>query len=373
MKARTKWIVIAVIVIAFAGYGAYLKTQNEANGLQQKEIRIGVIAPLTGNFALQGERIRNGMELAREELLQNNISIKIIYEDACIAKDTIPAFTKLTESDNVSMIGGSFCLAGFVPLIPMAQQKNIIMFNTAKNPSIVLNKSIVFSTNLAIEQDSEFQARFAADNISAKTSVIIYYTTPFGQDFAKYIPIYFEQYGGKILSSQQVELSATDFRTELTKIKELKPDVIFAVHLSNSLGNLIKEARELGINSTIISNSEAEDPSVIAAAGDASEGFVISSSEPEVKSAAAIEFESKYKERFNDSPNPIASNAYDSLKIQALVYEKCNGLTECMKKELHKISGYEGASGTITIREDGSSYKPLLMKIVRNGTFVRYP
>src|SRR3989338_4224548 len=100
MKARTKWIVIAVIVIAFAGYGAYLKTQNEANGLQQKEIRIGVIAPLPGNFALQGERIRNGMELAREELLQNNISIKIIYEDACIAKDTIPAFTKLTESDN---------------------------------------------------------------------------------------------------------------------------------------------------------------------------------------------------------------------------------------------------------------------------------
>lgn len=338
----------------------------------QKEIKIGVIAPFTGSFAIQGERIRNGMEIAKDELSQNNISVKLIYEDACVAKDTVPAFTKLTESDNVSMIGASFCLAGFVPLIPLAQEKNIIMFNTAKNPSTVLNKSIVFSTNLAIQEDSEFQARFAAKNISAKTAAIIYYATPFGQDFAKYIPIYFEQYDGKMVSSQQVELSATDFRTELTKIKDLKPDVIFAVHLGNPLGNMIREARELGINSTIISNSEAEDPNVVQAAGSAAEGFIISSSEPLVKSPTIQNFERKYIERFKELPNPIASNAYDALKIEVNAYQKCNGQTECMKTELHKIKDYEGASGIITISKDGSSFKPLQIKIVRNGTFVRY-
>lgn len=366
-----KWMILfdtIAVIIAVSAVFLFIQAYNQMS--PQNEIKIGVIAPFSGNYALQGERIRNGLELAEEDLTSQNISVKLLYEDGCTASQTVPAFRKLVESDGIKILGASFCLVGFTPLLPIAEENNIIMFNTAKNPSTILNRSYVFSTNLAISEDSEFQARYAADK-GEKTGAIVYYATPFGQDFAKFIPQYFEQHGGRMLVSESVELSAADFRTELAKIKDADPDVIFVVHLSNSLGNFIRQARELGINATIISNSEAEDPSVITAAGTASEGFVVSTSEPVNKTQKLMDFESKYMNRFGVFPDPLAMNAYDSLTIQAITYKKCNGNADCIKAELHKIKNYDGVSGTITISEDGSSSKPLLIKIVRNGTFVR--
>lgn len=367
-----KWMIaidLIIVIIAISAALLYAQAYQRTPESKGDEIKIGAIVPSTGNYALQGQRITNGLELAREDLLKQNISVRLIYEDGCAATQTVPAFRKLIE-DNISILGASFCLVGFEPLLPIAGENNILMFNTAKNPSTILNRSYVFSTNLAISEDSEFQARYARDN-GAKTAAIVYYATPFGQDFAKYIPEYFQQYGGRMLVTQQVELSAVDFRTELAKIKEVEPDVIFVVHLSNSLGNFIKQARELGITAKIISNSETEDPSVLAAAGSAAEGFIISTSEPLNKTKKIIDFENKYKQRFGVFPEPLAMNAYDSLSIQAMVFEKCSGSVDCMKTELHKIREYEGVSGTITIREDGSSSKPLSIKVVRDGKFVR--
>ncbi|MBI4171019.1 MAG: ABC transporter substrate-binding protein [Candidatus Aenigmarchaeota archaeon] len=137
-------------------------------------------------------------------------------------------------------------------------------------------------------------------------------------------------------------------------------------------GAFLKQARELGINATIISMSEAEDPNVLESAGNAAEGFIISSSEPAIKTDSIKRFEESYKNKFGRLPDVLAANAYDALHIQIAAYQKCLGGKECMKAELHKTSNYPGISGQITIQPDGSTSKPLILKIVRNGTFVRY-
>ena len=193
-----------------------------------------------------------------------------------------------------------------------------------------------------------------------------------GVDYGKYFKKYFQDYKGKIVSDQIVELSQVDFRTELTKIKSQNPDVIFIVQLAGSLGNFIKQTKELGIKSIVISNSEAEDPNMLKVAGESAEGFIILSAEPLEKTEAMLDFEKKYKEKFGDLPDDLAANAYDSLILQVIVYEKCKGDAECMKNELHKIKDYKGVSGVITIQADGSSLKPTMFKIIKNGTFVKY-
>ncbi len=374
----TKWMILfdaIVVIIAVSAAFLFVQSYNQQMTSQnQNEIKIGAIAPFTGSFALQGERIRNGMDLAKEEILRddNTKSINIIYEDACLPKDAVPAFRKLITADSISILGGSFCLIGFVPLITIAEENNIIIFNTAANPDMVLNNSAVFSTNIAIRDDAQNLARFARENLSAKSAAIIYYVTPFGQDYSKHFDLYFKEFGGNVVSNEQTDLSATDFRTELTKMKKSNPDVIFVVHLANPLGTLLKQARELGITSTIISMSEAEDPNVLSTAGNAADGFIISSSEPAIKTEKVKQFEEDYKKKFNTLPDVLAANAYDALKIQISVYETCKGETSCMKNELHKIKDYDGASGKITINPDGSTNKPFIIKIVRNGTFVRY-
>ena len=132
----------------------------------------------------------------------------------------------------------------------------------------------------------------------------------------------------------------------------------------------LKEARELGINSTILGNSESEDPNMLRVAGDAAEGYIISSSEPKEKTRKIAIFEKKYENEFGTLPDVLAANAYDSLMLQILSYEKCHGDSDCMIIELHKVKGYSGVSGMININQDGSTAKQNVFKIVKDKQFI---
>ena len=261
------WLVVIALVIVAALWISWGRQGGESEA-----IKIGVIAPQTGSFAIFGERIRNGIELARSDLgVEGQVSV--IYEDACQPKDAVSAAKKLIQVDNVAWIGGSFCLVGFVPVIPIAEEGGVLAFNTAANPDATLGHPYVFSTNKSIKADAKVLAEFAR-KLGAKTAASLFYVTPLGEDYGKYFKLYFEELGGKVVSSERVQLDATDFRTELTKIKSAHPDLIFVVHLAKPLGTFLKQARELGLTSTILSHSEAEDPNVLEVAGKAGRGYV---------------------------------------------------------------------------------------------------
>lgn len=369
---KTTKIIIGIIVILLVIWG--LISVNKNNQVSTDEpIKIGVIAPLTGNFAVLGERMKNGFELAKEDILKSGKieSIDLVIEDACQPAQAVSAAHKLIEIDKVHILGGSFCVVGFVPVVPIFEQAKILTFNTAPNPDSVLNKKYVISTNSSIKEKSEQIAQYAYEKLNAKTAAVIYYNTPLGQDYNKYLSETFKKFGGNILSSEVTLVDATDFRTPLTKIKSMNADVIFVVQLANPLGNLLKQAKELGVKSVIVGNSQNEDPTILQTAGIAAEGFTISSDEPFPKTDKINDFAKRYEEKFGQPADVFAANSYDALHLQIEAYLSCNGETECMLEKLHSIKNYPGVSGNITIREDGSASKPTIFKVVKNGQFVR--
>jgi len=214
-------------------------------------------------------------------------------------------------------------------------------------------------------------AEYAFNTLNAKTAAIIHLQSPFGEDYNKYISENFKTLGGKIVSQVGKAPNAQEFRTELTKIKQLNPDVIFVIHFGTPLGNIIKQAREIGITAPLIGDYESEDPTIIEYAGQAAEGFIFSSSDPLTETPKVVEFKQKYKQHHNLEADVVSSNAYDSLRLQISTYLKCKGLSDCMADELHHVKNYSGASGQITIDRDGSASKPTAFKIIKGGQFVR--
>ena len=337
------------------------------------EIKIGAIVPLTGTYTTLGNRIKNGMELAKYDIEKDdNITIKTYYEDVCAGKDAMNAIDKLINVDKIDILGASFCVVGLIPNVPILQKEKITSFTMTVTPDSLLNQPYVFTTNKAIKDDARDLANFARNKLHAKTAATAYFSTDLGIDYNKYFKQNFENSGGKVVSENMYELTDNDFRTELTKIKAANPDVIFVINLGANMGNFLKQAREMGINSTIISYVQTEDPNVLTAAGNAAEGFIISSSETQEKSNQTLDFQKRYKERFGSDPDVMAAISYDAMKLETFAYQKCNGDKDCIIKELHKIKNYEGVSGNITIQKDGSTTKPTIFKIVKNGKFVLY-
>src|SRR3989344_707996 len=223
MDKKVWWVLGAVVIL---GGGVYWYTSVKP--APATTLTIGVIAPLTGNFAGLGENMRAGFTLAEEELEQEGVieSIDIIIEDACQPQQAVSAVQKLITTDRIDILGGSFCVVGFVPVVPILEEAGIITFNTAPNPDDVLNKPYVVSTNSSIREKARQLGEFAATKLNGKTAAIIYYNTPLGKDYEKYFRASFEATGGAVISSEVTAVDATDFRTQLRKVKAADPDVL---------------------------------------------------------------------------------------------------------------------------------------------------
>ncbi|MBR9705146.1 ABC transporter substrate-binding protein [Candidatus Pacearchaeota archaeon] len=363
---------IAIIIFAAFGFMYFGNMSGKVVDGDKEEIRIGAIIPLTGTYSTLGIQIKNGMELAKINIeKEGNIKIKTYYEDVCLSKDAVNAVYKLINVDKIDVIGGSYCVIGLIPNVPILEKEKIIAFSTPVNPDNLLNHAYVFSTNKAIRDDSWDMADFSINKLYAKRAATIYFNTDLGMDYNKYFKEHFESLGGRIVSQNMYELSSMDFRSELTKIKNSNPDVILAINLGGNMGNLLKQAREMGLSIPIIGYVHSEDPNVLTAAGNAAEGFIVSSSETQEKSKLITDFQEKYRNQYGIEPDINAVNAYDAIKLEVFAYQKCSGDPDCMVEVLHNIKDYEGVSGNITIQEDGSTIKPTVFKIVKDGKFVR--
>ena len=368
---KTLWIIIALFVVVFVWLSAEREGGSSATGTMQ--IKIGAAIPLTGNYASIGENIKRGLDTAKRDIeaKDRSLSIELLYEDGCQPKDVTSALQKLIAVNNVKVIN-QFCAIGLVPSLEITEPKGVISVGIAANVGDVLGKQYYFSPNFAVKTNAGTIADFAINTLKAKKAAFIYYNTQFGKDYRKYIGERFTELGGQIVGDEMTPLDVLDFRTNLTKIKEGKPDVIFVTQLTGALGTVIKQTRDLGIQVPLIGNYQNEDPVVLSVAGAAAEGFIISSADPSILGKGDPNFKQEFEEQYNVQPDVFASNAYDALQLEVAAYASCKGDTACMKTELHKVSDYRGVSGTITIDENGIASKPTIFKIVKDGKFVQY-
>jgi branched-chain amino acid transport system substrate-binding protein len=367
-KIVTSIIIVVALIIIGLGYSK-TSTQQSMND----KVTFGALAPLTGQTSVLGERMRNGMELAKEDVVSQGIikNFSMQYEDACDGKSSTNAVEKLVNADKVKVISSAFCLFGEDVVVPTTEKEGVIFFNTAANPESLLNKQYAFSTNVAIRVDAYKMAEYAYNTLGARTAALIQLQTSFGESYRMNFTQKFEELGGKVLSADAKSPDATDFRTEAARVKTENPDLLLVIHFGSSLGNAVKQAREVGVKSIIMGDYESEDPTVLNLAGKAAEGMIISSSQPEVATAHVLDFQKRYMAKYGEMPDVLATNAYDAVMIQAQAYASCNGDTACMSKQIASIKDFAGVSGQITIDPaDHSVTKPTIFKVVKDGKFV---
>lgn len=369
MRKITNISIIVIFVIILTSISFY---QIKKDNSSVSDVTIGMLVPITGQLSLIGESMRNGIELAKADLISKGIvkNLTIIYEDACNEKSSLIAAQKLIDIDQVKIIGSSFCIFGQDAIMPLTEKKRIIVFNTAGNPEGLLNKRYGFSTNIAVPNEGKQIARYAFLIRGFRTAAVIHLDSSFGRSYRDSFSHQFAALGGKVLYTQPADPMSVDFRTALSVVKIKHPDVLFIAHFGTSLGYAVKQTRELGITSAIMGEYESEDSSLIRLARSATEGMIFSTPNPRLKTNKMIMFEKNYKGSFGSEPDVLARNAYDAVTLQATAFVICNGDTECMVRYFEKIKNYDGVSGKITINKDHSVTKPIAFKIIKQGKFI---
>ncbi len=335
------------------------------------KIRIGVVAPFTGDAAVYGEATEHAIKILRSELDPAlDQKLEIYYEDACLAKEAINSAHKLVDANHVDMVTGVFCIVGVDPIVSLTKPLQISVMMTAAVPDTIIKlQGYVFSPNSAIQDEAEAQAEYAYNKAGARTASVLWMNSDFGQNYNHYFSDKFTQLGGKILSNEPLEFFGVDYRTELTKVKAANPEFLLLVHFGNQMGVLLRQAKELGMSLPIMGTYESEDPTILKVAGQGAEGLLLTSPIGNENNPVADRFRKEYQELYGQAPTTIAVMAYDALKLQIEAYQACQGDRACMIDYLHKVKDYQGASGTFSISYQGTAKRTFVFKQVQNGVY----
>lgn len=377
-KATIIAIVIVIILIAVVGiwYGVSRKPAET--------IKIGAILPLTGKAASYGQDAREALEMALEEINTKGIKgrkVEIIYEDSQGQPAIgVSAIKKLITVDKVPVVIGAVMSSVTLSMAPVAEENKVVLLTMSSAPAITDAGDFIFRNRETANDQGKKMAEVIFGNLKANRAALLFENSDTGNSHSSAFKKYFQEIGGEIVSEETYDTGTSDFKAQLTKIKAKNPEVVYLAPKPKDCGLILKQAKELGIETQFTGTSGCYGQEVIDIAQKAAEGLIqVMYAYPgelgeEKQDPAYQAFEEAYQEKYGRKPTALAALHYDNFKIITGIMKKIKDPTDStqIKEKLYEIQNYVGASGTTTFDENGDAKKPLMLRIIKNGQFVPY-
>ena len=359
MKNIYAFVALALVI----GIGVYLLLAREVG--PRDEIVIGVIAPLSGQYAFLGESERNAMLLAEAELESQGIPVTLIFEDDKYdAKVGVSAYEKLSNIDQVDAV-----VVVSAPVIgalrPLVAEDRMLM--------------LTLGESLFHEDDTVFQLMPAGDLVGPRLG------EEAGKRFTRIAVVYsqsgalWQEWKDDFMSGvgpgTEVEAFAfpanSDLRTETQKVLAYAPGATTVfLPLEDGIAYL-RNLKTYGASQDVAvicdANLEFSIGSYTKELGTELFEGCISVTLPDTKSEA---FVTTYRERYEAEPVLTADYAYDAVAILGKLAAKDK---DQWARALASGFSYDGASGTVTFNEVGTRSAAAEVHQYRNGTFVKVP
>ncbi len=371
MNQSTKWIVGVIVVVAVVAIGYFVsKGPNEqATG----PIKIGLVAPMTGEAASYGEAAFGGATLAVKEINDaggiDSRKIELVIEDDKCSSAGANAFTKLTSVDNVVAIIGPVCSASAGPGVPIAQNdKTPVILIGASAPDLTKVGDYIFRNYPSDAFQGKYAAEFVYNTLGKKKTAVIFVKNDWGQGIRNVFVERYKQLGGEIVYDEGVVQEATDLRTQLTKVKAANPEVLyFPVYPQNGVAGL-KQIKQLGLTATIVGGDAFVEESIIKLPE--AEGVIFT----EGKTNNPTDFQNRVKTVSSGSINIITPYAYDAIKILARVMEKVGTNQKAIRDELAKTVYRDSVAVPVVEFDSVGDLKQaeFAVKVINGGTSVEY-
>lgn len=373
MNNTTKWITGIIIVILIVWFGFLRNTEPTSGEL----IKIGAIAPLTGPRAEGGEFVKNGIDIAIDEINKDRsrkYKLEVIFEDSQYKPEMgISAIQKLKNFDHIRYIIGPVGSSVVLAVAPIAEDNHILMITPAsQSKEVSQSGDYIFRTMHNSAQEAPMFAKFVASKMTSDTLHFLAVNTSLFPAYIEDFKPALEAEGKNIGLMEIFDPSDSDMRTQLLKIKNENPTDIFTLGTPKNAGTIIKQANELGLDVQYY-NVAVEGPELFEIAGNLADGLLYPYSYDSSSTEKRVEkFQKEYNDRYGKDNDTVAANSYDSVYLLSDCIEKVGDNVDLVKDCLYQTNDFHGAGGTFDIDENGDAIKQFVIKTVKNGQFVKY-
>lgn len=343
-----------------------------------KVIRVGLIAPLSGDVQVFGQSVVNGFNLLMKEKNSKVGPFRlevIAMDDRNSPTEAVNAAMNLITREKVDVIVGAVTSKCSIPVSEICQHYEIPMITpTSTNPRVTVDqnkrKAFIFRTCITDPAQGAMAAKFASQNLKARTAAVLYdqgndYTIVLADCFKDA----FEKWGCRVTVFEPYDAFASDFTEVLRKVVQAKPDILYLPDYYPRANLICKHARQLGIRAVFLGadgwDSQYLDlPSL--------EGsyytnyYALDDPNPQMVSWVA-----KYRDMYRVDPDIFAAAGYDTAQVLIKAIEVAgSGDPLKIRDALQNTKDFATLNGSLSFDQDGNPVKPVVILKVKQGKAV---
>ena len=325
------------------------------------EIRIGIIAPLSGPLAEYGEAFKNGVIMATEQNPKTNVSF--FFEDSSEdPKKAISAFYKLKDQNGVNVIF-NWGAASSQAIAPLIQDSNIVFLSNSSEPEVTRASKYIIRTAYRAEDYastmwSYFRERGYKDIGIVKLEMVFFNELIRGLEVTK-------RPDEKIsVVDTYLSFGDRDFKTSILKIKSspVQKDVVGVFLVQGQVSQFYTQAELYGLKVPTFGTDVFESQDELTKAGKYMNGASYALND------FSLQFKNEYRNRFgNIGQISYAANAYDisNMLIKNVDFKDRDSIMSSFKSS--DFSGVAGMYQFKDLPDDRSFSAPVVLKTIANG------
>jgi branched-chain amino acid transport system substrate-binding protein len=313
-KMAFRWTTIAM---------ACLATAAATTASAQETIKIGFLAPLSGQFAQNGKQMVAGLKYF---LQQNGTDVAgkrielIIRDDGGVADQAKRIAQELIVNEKVAILAGFNVTPVALAVAPLSAQAKIAQIVTAAGASVIPERSpYIVRTFFTVAQAAAPMGTWAATSGINKVVTMVSDYAP-GYDAEKAFSDAYKAKGGEILDALRIPLQNPDFAPFLQRARDAKPDALFLFVPGNFAGPFARQYVERGLGTSgmrLIGTGDITDDDVLNEMGDAMLGVITahqySAAHPSAKNKAFVDGIAKMNGGLR--ANFVAVASYDGMRL----------------------------------------------------------
>ena len=362
---------------AFSGCSNTGDGGSASGGSDSDTIRIGGLAPLTGDAASYGVAVNNAIQMAVEDINANGgIDGKqieyIYYDEKGDTTEATNAYNKLVQDDKVVAIIGDVTTKPTLAVAQTSQQDNIpIITATATAAEVTLTGPNIFRACFTDPFQGELMASYASEKLGAtKVAILSDMADDYSSGIAEAFVAKAEELGMQVVADEKYQDGDVDFKSQLTNIKGQNPDVLFLPVYYEDLRLISAQAKEVGVTAQLC-GADGWD-SVLTDNFDSSMlngGVFCSQYSTESTDERVQNFISTYKEKYEMDPNMFAVLAYDATNMMAQAISDAGSTDSQAIIDAMAALEYDGLTGRMTFDEDRNPQKSAVIVSIQDNAY----
>jgi branched-chain amino acid transport system substrate-binding protein len=340
-------------------------------------IRIGLIAPATGNASVTGQGMLNSAEMAVRNINseggllvgRKRYTVELIVaDDANNPEQATAAAQRLISQDNVVAIIGPPFSRPAIDAARVAEAARVPLISpTATNPEVTLGREYIFRATFLDDLQGYAMARFAWTDLERRRVAVLYdISNSYNRGLAEAFRDAFTALGGEVVAFEGYTPDEADYAPFLLTIRDSGAEALFLPNYTSAVIAQGQLAREMGLEMVFL-GSDSWEASLIVPYAEFDGSYYSGHFCRDMTNPRIAAFANQYQAEYGHDINGLIALTYDAIwMVFAAIQDQAEIDPQAIQKGLYNIT-YDGLAGSIQFNDSGDPEKAVAIWTLQDG------